>query len=108
LDENKTLGELANTFFVDSSRAIEVLKRRSHLYRAVLTFQLLMGHDFKSDLEHLTKALPKNADGSPADLGLFNESARKCAIQLLKLVDDAKKKTASETAPSLSAQTQAL
>jgi hypothetical protein len=31
LDRNKTLGQLANTFFVDSSNAIEVLKRRSHL-----------------------------------------------------------------------------
>jgi hypothetical protein len=43
LDQNKTLGEMADTFFIDSSEAIEVLKRRSRLYGAVLTFQLLMG-----------------------------------------------------------------
>jgi hypothetical protein len=38
LDQNKTLGEMADTFFIDSSEAIEVLKWRSHLYGAVLTF----------------------------------------------------------------------
>jgi hypothetical protein len=38
LDQNKTLGEMADTFFVDFSDAIEVLKRRSRLYGAVLTF----------------------------------------------------------------------
>jgi hypothetical protein len=108
VDQNKTLGELANTFFVDSSSAIEVLKRRSCLYGAVLAFQLLMGHGFESDLERMNKALPEDADGSPVDLGLFNDSARVCASQLLKLVDDDKNKTASETAPSSSAQTQAL
>jgi hypothetical protein len=42
LDQSRTLGELVNTFFIDSGIAIEVLKRRSHLYRAVLAFQLLM------------------------------------------------------------------
>jgi hypothetical protein len=42
LDQNKTLGEMADTFFIDSSDAIEVLKRPSRLYGAVLTFQLLM------------------------------------------------------------------
>jgi hypothetical protein len=40
-DQNKTLGELANTFFVDSSSDIEVLKHRSRLYGVVLAFQLL-------------------------------------------------------------------
>jgi hypothetical protein len=108
LDQTKTLGELANNFFVDSSSAIEVLQRRSRLYRAVLDFQLLIGHIFKSGLEQLFKALPAEADGSPIDLGPFNESACICASQLLKLVDDDKKKSASETAPSSSAQTQAL
>ncbi|KAM0844734.1 hypothetical protein ACQ4PT_056857 [Festuca glaucescens] len=108
LDQNKTLGELVNTFFVDSGSAIEVLKRHSRLYGAVLAFQLLMGYGFESDLERLTKALPKNEDGLLVDLGLFNDSARVCASQLLKLVDDEKKKTASKAAPSSSAQTQAL
>jgi hypothetical protein len=108
LDQNKTLGKLANTFFVDSSSAIEVLKRLSRLYRAVLTFQLLMGHGFKSDLELLSKALAADTDGSPVDLGPFNESTCVCASQLLNLVDDEKKKTTSETAPSSYAQTQKL
>jgi hypothetical protein len=56
LDQNKTLGEMADTFFIDSSEAIEVLKRRSCLYGAVLTFQLLMGHGLASELERLSKA----------------------------------------------------
>jgi hypothetical protein len=108
LDQNKTLGELANTFFVDSNCAIEVLKCRSRLYGAVLAFQLLMGHGFKSDLEQLSKALLAYADSSHVKLGPFNESACICTSQLLKLVDDDKKKSASETAPSSSAQTRAL
>jgi hypothetical protein len=66
-----------------------------------------MGHGLESELEQLSKALPTNADGFPVDLGSFNESSCICASQLLKLVDDEKKKTASKTAPSLSAQTQA-
>jgi hypothetical protein len=108
MDQDKTLEDLANTFFIDSGSAIEVLKRRSRLYGAVLTFQLLMGYGFESDLERLTKALPKNEDGSLVDLGLFNELARVCVSHLLKLVDDERNKTASEAAPSSSAQTQAL
>jgi hypothetical protein len=99
LDQNKTLGEIANTFFIDSSNAIEVLKRRSRLYRAVLAFQLLMGHGLESKLEQLSKALPTDAYGSLVDLALFNESAQLCAGRLLKLVDGEKKKAASETAP---------
>jgi hypothetical protein len=50
LDQNKTLGEMAHTFFINSSDAIEVLKRRSRLYGAVLTSQLLMGHGLGSEL----------------------------------------------------------
>jgi hypothetical protein len=49
LDQNKNLGDMADTFFVDSSDDIEVSKRRSHLYGAVLTFQLLMGYGLGSD-----------------------------------------------------------
>ena len=108
LYQNRTLGELVNTFFVDSGSAIEVLKRRSRLYGAVLAFQLLMGYGFESDLECLTKALPKNEDGSLIHLSLFNDLARICAGQLLKLVEDQKKKTASDATPSSSTQTQAL
>ena len=32
LNQDKTLGEMADAFFIDSSEAIEVLKRRSRLY----------------------------------------------------------------------------
>jgi hypothetical protein len=107
LDQNKTLGELVNTFFYDSSNAIEVLKRRSRLYGAVLVFQLLMGYGLESKLEQLSKALPTDADGFLVDLAPFNESAQLCASRLLKLVDEEKKKAASETAPSSSARAQA-
>jgi hypothetical protein len=108
LDQNKTLGELANTFFINSSSPIEVLKRRSRLYGVVLAFQLLMGHGFKFDLELLSKALPSDADGSLVNLGPFNESVCVCTSQLLKLVDNKNKKTASKTVPSSSAQTRDL
>jgi hypothetical protein len=79
LDQDKTLGELVNTFFVDSGSAIEVLKRHSRLYGAVIDFKLLMGYGFESNLERLTKALPEIEDGSLFDLGLFNDSACVCA-----------------------------
>jgi hypothetical protein len=47
---------------------------------------------FEADMERLTKALPKNDDDSTVNLGIFNDSACKCANQLLKLVEDQKKK----------------
>jgi hypothetical protein len=63
---------------------------------------------FEADMERLTKALPKNDDDSTVNLGIFNDSACKCANQLLKLVEDQKKKkSASDAAPISSAQTQA-
>jgi hypothetical protein len=96
---------MAYTFFINSSDAIEVLKRRSRLYGAVLTFQLLMGHGFGSDLEKLSKALPMGANGFLVDLDPFKQSSLSCANRLLKLVDDDKKKDASEAAPSSSART---
>ncbi|KAK1646771.1 hypothetical protein QYE76_064576 [Lolium multiflorum] len=104
LDQNKTLGEMADTFFVDSSEAIEVLKRRSRLYGAVLTFQLLMGHRLGSDLEKLSKALPVDADNCLVNLEPFKQSSVLCANRLLKLVEEDKNKTASEAAPGSSAQ----
>jgi hypothetical protein len=96
-----------NTFFINTNNTIEVLKRRSHLYGALLAFQLLMGYGFEADMERLTKELPKNEDSSTIYLGLFNESAHKCASQLLKLVEDQKKNSTSDATPSSSAQTQA-
>jgi hypothetical protein len=90
LDQDKTLGELVKTFFIDSGNTIEVLKRRSRLYGVLIAFQLLMEYGFEADLERLTKALPKNKDGSTVKLGLSNDSAHICASQLLKLVEDQK------------------
>jgi hypothetical protein len=107
LDQNKTLGEMVNTFFIDSSSRIEVLKCRSRLYGAFLGFQLLMGHGLESKLEQLSKMLPTDVPGSLIELAPFNESAQLCISRLLKLVDEEKKKTVSETAPSSSARAQA-
>jgi hypothetical protein len=104
LDQNKTLGEMADTFFIDSSDAIEVLKRRSRLYGAVLTFQLLMGHGLGSKLEKLSEALPVDANDCLVDLEPFKKPSLSCANRLLKLVDEDKKKAASGAAPSSSAQ----
>jgi hypothetical protein len=104
LDQNKTLGEMAETFFIESSDAIEVLKRRSRLYGAVLTFQLLMGHGLSSKLEKFSKELPVDDDGCLVDLKPFKKSSVSCANRLLQLVDEYNKKTTSETAPSPSAR----
>jgi hypothetical protein len=79
LDQNKTLGEMADTFFIDSSEAIEVLKRRSRLYGAVLTSQLLMGHRPGSKLEKLSKALPMDTDNCCVNLEPFKKSSVVCA-----------------------------
>jgi hypothetical protein len=65
-----------------------------------------MGHDFKAEMELLTKELPKDQDGQAIDLILFKVSVRKCALQLLELVL-ANKPAAGGAAPSLSTQTQA-
>jgi hypothetical protein len=107
LDQEKTLGDPVNAFFIDTNNKIEVPKRHSRLYGALLAFQLLMVYGFKADMECLTKALQKNEDGSTVDHGLYSDPARRCARQLLKLVEDQKKKFASEAVPSSSAQTQA-
>ncbi|KAK1607581.1 hypothetical protein QYE76_031254 [Lolium multiflorum] len=100
LSQNKTLGEMAATFFVESSEAIGVLKRRSRLFGAVLTFQLLMGHGM--ELERLSKALPVGANECLVNLEPFKQSAVICANQLLKLVDEEKTKAASKAAPDSS------
>ncbi|KAK1618268.1 hypothetical protein QYE76_023785 [Lolium multiflorum] len=54
---DKTLDKMAEAFLVDPSEPVEVLKRRSRLIGAVLTFQLLMGHGMGSELEDFSKAL---------------------------------------------------
>ncbi|KAK1630042.1 hypothetical protein QYE76_004357 [Lolium multiflorum] len=100
--QDKTLGEMADAFLVDPSEPVEVLKHRSRLFGAVLTFQLLMGHGMGSDLEKLSKALPVDDNNHLIDLEPFKRSAVTCANQLLKLVDEAKTKSAPEAAPGSS------
>jgi hypothetical protein len=98
IKQDKTLGEMADAFFIDPSEPIEVLKRRSRLFGAVLTFQLLMGHGLGSELEKLSKALLVDDNNCLVNLDPFKQSAVICANQLLKLVDEAKTKVAPEAA----------
>jgi hypothetical protein len=105
-NQEKSLGQLTNTFSIDTEGTIEVFKRTSRTYGALLAFQLLMGHDFNPEVELLTKELPKDQDGLAIDLSPFKTSARKCALQLLELVT-ANKPVVGGAAPSLSTQTQA-
>jgi len=105
-DQNKTLGQLVDTFSADTEGIIEVFKRTSRTYGALLAFQLLMGYGFKADIESLTTELPKDQDGLAIDLSPFSAPARKCARQLPDLVE-ANKPAAGGAAPSLSTQTQA-
>jgi hypothetical protein len=93
---------MAASFLVDPSEPVEVLKRRSRLFGAVLTFQLLMGHGMGSDLEELSKALPVDNDNHPVDLEPYKRSAVTCANRLLKLVDEAQAEPAPESAPGSS------
>jgi hypothetical protein len=102
MKQNKTLGVMADTFFVDSSEAIEVLKRRSRLFGAVLTFQRLMGHGLGSDLVKLSKALPVDVDNCLLNLEPFKQLAVTCANQLIKLVDEENTKVVPEAAPGSS------
>ena len=51
LNQEKTLGELAEDIFIDHADPIEVLKRSSRAYGALLTFQLLMGHGVAADFK---------------------------------------------------------
>ncbi|KAK1681509.1 hypothetical protein QYE76_042357 [Lolium multiflorum] len=98
----KTLGEMAESFVIDPSEPVEVLKRHSCLFGAILTFQLLMGHGLGSELERFSEALPVDDNGRLINLEPFKKSAVTCANQLLKLVDEAKTKTAAEAAPGSS------
>ena len=102
IKQEKTLGQLIDTFAVDTKEVIEVFKRTSRTYGAVLAFQLMMGYGFKGDIEGMTKELPKEQDGQLVDLSAFKASALTCARQLLELVSSRK----SSTGPSSSTQTQ--
>ncbi|XP_071674460.1 uncharacterized protein [Lolium perenne] len=59
IKQEKTLGQLVDAFAVDTKEVIEVFKRTSRTYGAVLAFQLMMGYGFKGDIEEMTKELPK-------------------------------------------------
>jgi hypothetical protein len=99
---DKTLDEMAEAFLVDPSEPVEVLKRRSRLIGAVLTFQLLMGHGMGSELEEFSKALPVDDENHLVDLEPFKRSAITCANRLLKLVDEAQAEPVPESAPGSS------
>lgn len=103
ISQDKTLGQLIDAFAVDTKEVIEVFKRTSRTYDALLAFQLMMGHGFKADIEEMSRELPKKQDGQFVDLGIFKTSALKCARHLLELVSS--KKTLD--GPSLSTQTHA-
>ncbi|KAK1601101.1 hypothetical protein QYE76_048299 [Lolium multiflorum] len=102
MKQEKTLGEMAEAFLIDPSEPVEVLKRRSRLFGAVLTFQLLMGHGLGSELERFSEALPVDDNDLLINLEPFKQSAVTCANRLLKLVDEAKIKTAPEASPGSS------
>ena len=104
INQDKTLGELIDAFAIDTKEVIEVFKRTSRTYGAVLAFQLMMGHGFKANIEEMSKELPKEEDGRLVDLSTFKASAVRCARQLLELVSSRK----TSAGPSLSTQTQAL
>jgi tripartite-type tricarboxylate transporter receptor subunit TctC len=105
-DEEKSLEQLTDAFVVDTEATIEVFKRTSRTYDALLAFQLMMGYEFKADMEMMTKELSKDQDGQAIDMSLFKASARKCTLQLLGLVS-ANKSSTGKDGPSLSTQTQA-
>jgi hypothetical protein len=62
VDQNKTLEQLTDAFVVDTKEVIEVFKRTSRTYGALLAFQIMMGHGFKADIEQMSKELPKEQD----------------------------------------------
>ena len=105
LPQEKTLDELAETFLIKEPNSIEVLKRTSRIYGALLAFQLLMGYNIEADFETMSKALPTGEDGVNIDLTQFTRRARECARQLVELVEANKKKGADKDAPSASGQT---
>ena len=107
LSQEKTLGELTEAFFVNQANPIEVLKCSSRIYRALLMFQLMMGHGVPADFDEVSKAIPCEEDGSPVELGQFTKKARECACHLIELVESNKKKAdqTAKVASSASGQT---
>jgi hypothetical protein len=54
IDQNKTLGQLIDTFAINTKEVIDVFKRTSRTYGALLAFQLMMGHGFKANIEAMS------------------------------------------------------
>jgi hypothetical protein len=48
--QGRTLEQPTDAFAVDTKDNIEVLKRTSRTYGALLAFQLMMGYGFKADM----------------------------------------------------------
>jgi hypothetical protein len=79
VDQNKTLEQLIDTFAVDTKGVIEVFKRTSRTYVALLAFQLLMGHGFEANIEKMTKVLPREKHGQLIYLSVYKSPALQCA-----------------------------
>ena len=106
LPQEKSLHELAETFLVKRKTAVEVLKRNSRIYGAVLALQVMMGNGVELDYEEVVRTLPKDKDGVLVDLAPFDERAKLCATSLVEFVEANKKKRSTDKdAPSASAQT---
>ena len=110
LPQEKRLAELTEAFFLNHANPIEVLKRSSRVYGALLTFQILMGHGVDVDFEDMSAALPVAEDGTAIKLGQYTKRDRECARQLMEQVEANKKKkaeAADKTAASASKHTSA-
>ena len=105
LPQERTLHELAETFLVKKTTAVEVLKRNSRIYGAFLALQVMMGNGFELNYEEVVRMLPKDKDGALVDLTPFVERAKECATGLVEFAEANKKKKPKKDAPSTSAQT---
>ena len=107
LPQEKSLHDLAETFIVKEKTAVEVLKRNSKIYGAVLALQLMMGCGVELNYEEAVQTLPKNKDGVVVDLSPFAERATVCAAGLIQFTEasSSKKAPAADGGPSASAQT---
>src|SRR4051812_39546401 len=61
--QEKTLHELSKTFLVKEETDVEVLKRTSRIYSAILALQVMMGNGIEVNYQEMVKMLPKDEDG---------------------------------------------
>ena len=109
LPQEKSLHELVETFIIKEKTAVEVLKRNSKIYGAVLALQVMMGNGVELNYEEVVQTLPKDKDGALVDLSPFGERAKFCAARLVQFAEASKKKESSaKDGPSASAQFYAL